>query len=87
MTTGSGGSYSFTNMIPGTYTVQFAAPSGYLFDGSSHEMSGLNSGTHGQRDPKRGRVFVFVGVFGVGCGVGGRGRRRRRVQVRTACQV
>ena len=34
VTTGSGGSYSFTNLTPGSYTVQFAAPSSYLLEGS-----------------------------------------------------
>lgn len=36
ITTGSDGSYSFSNLAPGAYTLTFTAPSGYVMDGTSN---------------------------------------------------
>ena len=56
-TAGAGGGYSFTNLAPGTFTVQFDAPSGYLFDGSSNELSGLISVTPGQSETQNAAAY------------------------------
>jgi uncharacterized surface anchored protein len=38
-TSNSNGSYSVVGLAPGTYSAQFAAPSGYLLNGSSNETT------------------------------------------------
>jgi len=37
-TTVSGGTFSFTGIVPGTYFMVYAAPSGYVLDGSSNTL-------------------------------------------------
>ena len=76
-TTGSGGGYSFTNLAPGTFTVQFEAPSGYLFDGSSNELAGSITLLSGGSNSLGAAAYSSSSASSVSGVVGGRGRRRQ----------
>ena len=56
-TTNANGLYSFTNLIPGDYTVAFEAPAGYGF---TKALQGTNRSTDSNPDPTTGRASVSL---------------------------
>jgi RNAse (barnase) inhibitor barstar len=55
-TTSSTGLYKFTDLVAGQYSLEFVAPSGYLF---SPTGQGVNPNVDSDPDPKNGRTSTF----------------------------
>lgn len=57
-TSAADGSYSFANLVPGTYYVQFTAPSGYTF--TTQSATGSTSATDSDADAATGKTGAIT---------------------------
>jgi uncharacterized repeat protein (TIGR01451 family) len=63
-TTSGGGAYSFGNLVPSTYFVEFVTPSGYIFSPQNVDSAGVDGPINSDPSPLTGRTDSFGLVSG-----------------------
>jgi hypothetical protein len=63
-TTNDNGAYLFDNLVPGTYTVAFTAPAGYVFTAQDADGQGITGTANSDANPATGAVETLTLVSG-----------------------